>query len=171
MFDLVNNVNEVEFVDVAERTLSKIQWRDELLKFGLTNQGKFFLIEGAIAPIFLGFADENYIERFGHCPRVTVSRVAADDKFFLGVCSQLGIENIKNCGSTIKGYDFKDGKTPQEMASFLVGFEQAYRKLKASYINRVNPVDSSKFNYVKLGSKASVDTKEELDDMFEFDID
>ena len=131
MFELVNNISEVNFVNVVvEKT--KTNWRDELVAFGLINSGLSFKIEGSIAPLYLSIADTNFTAKFGNSPRVTIPKSALEDRYFIAVCEKFNINVIKNCGTTIEGYDFHDNKTAQELSSFLVGFEQAYRTLKVT---------------------------------------
>lgn len=128
MFELVNKISDVEFIKVV----SKESWRDELIAFGLSMDQRFFKVKGGIAPIYLAFADSHYTERFGNQPRITLSRGAENDRYFNAVCSQYNITPINNYGGTVEGYDFDSDKTAIELCSFLVGFENAYRKAKVA---------------------------------------
>lgn len=143
MFEQVNNINEVEFEAVVVKSAEDIakakakarveirtKWRDELVGFGLVNNARFFSLGNGIAPIYLAFADAKFTERFGNSPRVTLTNGAANDPIFNKVCEQYKLTPVNNCGGTVEEYDFLDDKTAQELFSFLVGFEQAYRKLK-----------------------------------------
>lgn len=133
MFEQVNNINEIEFEEVVVKPVvikTKEEWRNELVGFGLNNDARFFSIKGAIAPIYLALADANYSQRFGNSPRVSLQRRATNDPIFNEVCKQYKLTPVNNCGGTVEGYDFLDGKTSQEFVSFLAGLEQAYRKLK-----------------------------------------
>jgi hypothetical protein len=133
MFELINNISELNFVEVVETIKKKEDWRDELIGAGLVNSGLSFRIPNSKAPLYLAIADENFRERFGNAPRVTIPKSAGLDQYFRAVCEQYNLKVIRNCGITIEGYDFLDNKTSQELVSFLGGFEKAYRILKAQH--------------------------------------
>lgn len=132
MFDLVSNIKDVKFLDVTPVTpvKTKIEYRDELLAFGLKMDSRFFTIEGGIAPLYLAFADSKFTEKFGNRPRMSLCKGAENDARFISVCEQYGITPINNSGGTVEGYDFDSANTMQELFSFMVGFEQAYRQVK-----------------------------------------
>ena len=130
MFEQINNLSEVELKQIEVKP--KSEWRDEMLAFGLTMNARFFSIKDGMAPIYLAFADASYTSRFGNRPRITLSQGYDNDRCFQSVCEKYNLKPINNYGGTIEGYDFDSDKAAKELCSFLVGFEQAYRKVKNS---------------------------------------
>jgi len=135
MFEIIENVDEVKLENIDALTVraimqSKEQWRDELIDFGLVNDGLKFNVKGSIAPISIAFCDREYTAKFGNSPRITVSKAADNDEAFNKVIDFIKAKTINNSGLTITGYDFGCGKTSKELGSFLIGFENAYRKAK-----------------------------------------
>lgn len=125
----MNSVNDMKLLEIPEMK-SKSEWRDELLNFGLKNDSLSFFIEGGLAPLFICIASDGFTEMFGNNPRITISKKYQDDAIFKEVCEQYNLVVTKNYGVTVQGYDFSDKRTAQELGSFLMGFEQAYRKIK-----------------------------------------
>lgn len=130
MFEEINSLSEVELELIEVK--SKHEWRDELIAFGLAMNERFFSIKDGVVPIYLAFADASYTSRFGNRPRITLSKDYDKDRCFQSVCEKYNLKPINNYGGTIEGYDFDSDKTAKQLCSFLVGFENAYRKVKNS---------------------------------------
>lgn len=136
MFKEVNSVTDVDFEVAAPVvrqvcTRPKIEWRDELIAFGLQCDRLNFSLKGGIAPIRISLADAAYESKCGTNPRINVSNTANKDSAFIKVCEQVSLEVVRSVGLSIKGYDFADERSVKELGSFLLGFEKAYRKVKS----------------------------------------
>jgi len=129
MFKEVDSVSDIEFAPITKK--SKIGWRDELIAFGLESDQLNFSLKGGIAPIRISLADAAYESKCGVNPRINVSNTANKDSAFIKVCEEVSLEVVRNVGLSIKGYDFADERSVKELASFLLGFEKAYRKVKS----------------------------------------
>jgi len=166
MFDLVDNIGSVDFVTLTDNSKSKTEWRNELVAFGLKHNDRFFSIHGGIAPIYASLADAKYESRFGTSPRVSVAKSAEDAPIFNHVCEHFGIRVVKNFGLVINGFDFDDDRTAQEIGSFIVGFEQSYRKLKAMTKLEKNEDGDYDFKTTKLVSPESNNLESGTNAMF-----
>tara|TARA_R110001592_G_scaffold48168_6_gene151993 strand:- start:6920 stop:7327 length:408 start_codon:yes stop_codon:yes gene_type:complete len=132
MFELVNHIEDVKLIEkdaVVECKKTKEEWRDELLDFGLINDRKFFFVPNNKSKLKIAFADVEYVKRLGIAPRISIPKSTVNGDIFTAVCDEYGLNVIHNFGLTFEGYDFKCGKSAQELSSFLVGFENAYRKI------------------------------------------
>ncbi|GAA0290448.1 hypothetical protein GCM10009128_06030 [Psychrosphaera haliotis] len=104
----------------------------ELRDFGLTRVDSRFVVPNGIAPLAIGLADKNFLDRVGGYPRLAISKAALTDTAFKAVLNKHNLIGKQNYGLTLVGYDFEDELSVKELGSFLVEFEREYRISKAT---------------------------------------
>ncbi len=126
MFKAVNSISMIDFVKVKPTIVQcNEEWVDQLLATDLIESDGVYKIKGGYAPIYVEFSESGF-------PYVSfIHNDIEEDLHFQNVLEAYGLRCelsiIEGVSVHFTGH-IEGNKNAEELAGFLVGFEQAYRK-------------------------------------------